>query len=1162
MRISRLWSIACAEIRSCRRLARTWVMIVATVICGSFTWLFLSLAHMFASYLAASAGVLGPHFAISQIGRMTLLTFTFGIVFLAFDIRQRDVRDRIGETIDVRPMTNLELLTGRLFGIVTLFAVPAIALIVLMCGYGLIAEVFNFGFGSAIEPVSVATFLFWDLLPNLLFWGALTMLVAVIVRYRTLVVLIMLVLVFGYYYFSSRIPFYLASALATYTGVDSLPSAIAPQFFNVDVVINRLYVILLTIGLLGLTSVLYPRQAKLQERQFFAITGSSAIVIAVFGIYALTNSKLLELDQVEDWASLHKQFQTHSDTNIEIITGQVEIFPGRLIRLDLELNLSPTSSDSVDKWLFSLNPGYTVDTLELNGEQTQDYEFEDGLLLVPMNGSGTTGAEIRLVAKGVPDPMFAYLDSSLAWKDMNYTQALAARQFGTKSYIFHPHFVALVPGVSWLLSSGAAFGKSNGEMRAQDFFNIDLHVTVPKNWIVAGPGSRALTEENRRTQYRFNPKNPVSEVALVASNFEQRTLVMQDTTFELLISKKHANNLRILEPVVPALKEWIEERLTQANALGLRYPYDTLSFVEVPLPLRTYGGGWSMESVYSPPGIQMFRESGLSIARFDYAINSQLTELTEDEEKLSAFILQLLQDFFENDFEGTNPFLNLGRNLVSHQTKPIGSGAVAMEFLIGEIANELVVGKDGYFSIHSAMEGNRVSEMLNSVVWFGGSFGARARLEQLDWRERFSNRPSVWEHAITTPLSSLNFEQDAKNSYHALILKVDALKNLVLDVVDEDDVGSFLRDLIAVYRGMIYTEEEFHNRALSAGVDFRDLMSNWLHSADVPGFVVERAKLEKLESPDSDEPVYQASFFISNDEAVDGFVKVSFGEEGELGFQELVPLRVPSLSTLQVAIQSTDHPRQVLVHPYFSHNRQPLSVNIPKHDDDIPTTSMNLPYIAEVDWNPREHESIIVDDLDAGFSVIGGADALKKPLFPKWVTYLFGGYDTELETDHGLLQLDDAADSLEKDVFDSVLWYRDSEATSYGMYRHTHVINFQRGEQTQLTYSANIPKPGKWKLEFHMPAIKRKIYRSRHSPGLGSIYSMSRGFWLANVQLEIKNLGLSNTIEFKPQEANSGWNDLGLFDLDIGTVDVVITPLSDGNTIGDAIKWTLEEEEH
>ena len=1163
MTVSRLWSIASAEIRSCRRLARTWVVAVVAMLCGSFMWLFLSLAHMFASYISASAGLTGPHFAIVHIGKFTLLSFTVGIVFLAFDIRQRDIRDRIGDAIAVRPMSNFELITGRLIGIVLLLAIPVGTLIVLMCGYGLIAEFSNLGFGSAMDPVSVAAFLVWDLVPNLFFWGALTMLVAVVVRQRMVAVVIMLVLLFGYYYLSSGIPFYLGSALATYTGGESLPSTLAPQFFNVDVVFNRIYTVLFSLGLIGLASTIYPRQAKLQERQFFLITGCAAVVISIFGIYALVNSKLHKLDEVDRWASIHKEFQTHADTNIEAIRGSVDIFPGRSIHLDLVLSLETTRIDSSDDWLLSMNPGYRIVNIELNGQQIQDYDFKDGLLSMPKQDTQSALVEMRLVAKGVPDPMFAYLDSSLKWKDLNYVEAIAARRFGTKSYIFHPQIVALVPGVSWFPSSGSAYGRNNGEARPQDFFDIDISVSVPRHWIVAGPGSRTREEHDKRARFRFNPTNPVSEVALVGSDFERRALTIEGTTFELLMSKKHTDNLDTLNAVVPALKEWIEERMTLASELGLSYPYKTLSFVEVPHLLRTYGGDWNMQSVFSPPGIQMFRESGLPIARFDNVINTQSDELTGDNEKLGDFLLELLTVFFENDFEGGSPFLNLGRNLVSHQTKPEGSGASAMEYFVGELAHKLIFDLDGYFSIHSSLEGNRAAEQVNSLISAGGDFDWTPRLNTLEWRDEFSDRPSVWERALGTALSNLNYEKDPKMSLHALLLKTDANTQLVLDVVEHNVIGSFLHDLVAQYGGMTYTEEDLHNIALAAGLDVSNMLGDWLHSTDAPGLILTDAKFARLETSESIDSMFQTSFLLRNNEAVPAYVSITYGEEGEIGLQKMTPIRVSGNTTLQVAIQTIDHPGQVSVIPYFSRNRNPLTLKFfDHHDDNTQITSESLPYISEVDWKPQETDAIIIDDLDPGFSAASGEDSVNNSLLPKWVTYMFGAYDTVLETDHGMLQLHDASDSLIKDVFNSVLWYRDSEPTSYGRYRHTYVISFQESKRAQLTFSADIPASGRWKLELHMPAIKWKQYQSRHSPGLGSIYYRSRPFPLAEIQLEVKNSGLSKTISFDAQEENSGWNDLGLFDLDAGTVDVVLTPQSDGKIVGDAIQWNLEREEN
>lgn len=1161
MKVSRLWSTACAEMRSCRRLARTWVIAVIAMLCSACVWLFLSLSHMFASYVSPSAGLSGPQFAIFDIGRMTLLSFTIGIVFLAFDIRQRDVRDRIGEAIAARPMSNFELISGRLMGIVLLLAIPVITLIFLMSGYGLIAEIANLGFGSAMEPISVMAFLVWDVGPNLLFWGALTMLVAVVVRYRMLVVAIMLSLLFGYYYLSSQIPFFLGSTLSTYIGSDTFPSAVAPQFFTSDVVVNRINVIVLTIGLLALASAIYPRQANVRERQIFAVTGCSAVVIAILGIYALVNSKLLELDQVDDWAAIHKELETHSTTNIEAVRGLVDIYPSRAIKLNLVLKLAPIEDGSPDRWVFSLNPGYKISNVEINEQKVRDYEFDNGVLSVPTHGMNSSTVELRLVAKGKPDPMFAYLDSSMMWKDLEFTQALAAKRFGTKSYIFHRQFVVLVPGVSWFPSSGAAYGRTKWETRPQDFFDIDLQVTVPKDWIVAGPGSRSRLEHEERAKFQFNPENPVSEVALIGSNFERRALVMEDTTFELLLSRKHVKNLDILTEVVPALETWISDRMSSLQELGLSLPYDSLTLVEVPHTLRTYGGGWKMDSVLSPPGIQMFRESGLPIARFDYAINNQTEELTNDEEKLGEFILQLLQDYFENDFEGGNPFQSFGRNMVSHQTRATGAGATAMEHLVGQLANELTTNRDGYFSIHSLVSGNRTAELSNSLIQAGGTFGGIPDIEKMEWREYFIDRPSVWEHATNTALSDFDFEQDAMNALHALLLKTNSHANLITDVIDEDKIGLFLRDLITQYRGMSYTEEDLLNTALNVGVDFKYVLGNWLYSAELPGFLLADEKLEKLDSGNLDELAYQTRFLIRNDESVPGYVTVSQGYEGELGSQAPEPLRVPGKTTLQVAINSVEHPRQVMVVPYFSLNRNAMRLDIVEHDDNISTTTESLPYVSEVDWKPLESNSIVVDDLDATFSTIGGEDATKRPLLPKWVTYLFGAYDTVLETDHGLLQLHDALENLTKDPFSSVMWYRDTHPTSFGKYRRTHTVNFQRDDQTQLTFSADIPKAGKWKLEFHMPAIKEKQYVSKFSPGFGSIHWVSRPFGLTKMKVQINNRGQSKTIEFNAHEASNGWNDLGVFDLEVGNVDVVLTPQTNGSSIGDAIKWTLDQDE-
>ena len=1161
MRFDRLWAIISAEMRSCRRLIRTWVFVAIATISGAFMFLLQNLTDLFSSYVSPSVGLSGPQFTISSVGRMVLLWFTLGIVFLAFDIRTRDIRDRIGEVIDSRPMSNFELLTGRLLGIVLLLTIPIVVLIVGMWVFGILAEATGLAFGAVRESASVAAFLVWDILPNLLLWGSLTILLAIVVRFRLLVVLGMLGLIFGYYSLSTKIPFFLAPALATYTGLDSLPSALAPQFATFSIVLNRVFVVVFAFAFIGVAAGVHPRQMGYRSRPTNLVAGLAAALVAGIGIGSLLQSKIHDLNLVDRWTSIHAEHQLDFATDIEAIRGEIGVFPGRKIDLDLHLTLAPFQDPQEDSWLISLNPGYKIGSISIDGTTSDSWEFNDGLLRIEANGMNGNGAEVHLVASGVPDARFAYLDSSLKWKDMDYVQALGAVQYGTKSYIFHPQFVALVPGVIWLPASGSAYGRENQELRPPDFFALDVTVTVPDDWTVAGPGTRILVGQGKRSTYRFNPSTPIPEVALLASNFERRAMTVKGTEFELLLSQKHTRNLYDLEEVVPALKEWISERLEIAGNLGLEYPYGTLSFVEVPVSLRVYGGGWRMDSICSPPGIHMIRESGFPIARFKYVINAQEHELEDGGVERAEFMLELLSSYFDNDFHGGNLKANLSRQLVAHRTRSFGSGATATDMVVNEIARKSILGGVDYFSLHTSLSGNKVAEVTNTLISSGDGFGTTPRLSQHNWFDEFVDKPSVWEKASTTALSSLDLMGDPKGSYHVLQLKSNAIVRLVQSTFSQETFGAFFERLIDGYAGRSYTVDDFNRIASETGFSVEKILGNWLHGNELPGFLIANSNLERLQDVELGEAVYQASFVIRNDESVPGVVAVSYTESGASYEHQLEPMRVPAMTSLRVAIQSNTPVSSVQVDPFLSLNRSMLHVSLPELEDHATTDAAALPRVVEVEWSPPYSTSVIVDDLDEGFVAIGTQDPVGDAIIPKWIQYLFGNYDSELEMDGNLLYLDDALKTLAANPFATALWYRESHPTSYGKYRRTHAINFFKSGETSATFTAKLPTQGSWSLEYHLPSLRNKQYRSSYSPEPGSIISYSRYFRPGSYQIAVVTKNSRDSFEFKAFEANSGWNELGIYNIDSDSVDVVVTPTESGwLNIGDAVRWTLVED--
>ena len=50
--------------------------------------------------MTASIGPVGPRFLVAAMGMQVLMVFLLGLVFLAFDVRARDVRERMYEVLD------------------------------------------------------------------------------------------------------------------------------------------------------------------------------------------------------------------------------------------------------------------------------------------------------------------------------------------------------------------------------------------------------------------------------------------------------------------------------------------------------------------------------------------------------------------------------------------------------------------------------------------------------------------------------------------------------------------------------------------------------------------------------------------------------------------------------------------------------------------------------------------------------------------------------------------------------------------------------------------------------------------------------------------------------------------------------------------------------
>ena len=139
-----------------------------------------------------------------------------------------------------------------------------------------------------------------------------------------------------------------------------------------------------------------------------------------------------------------------------------------------------------------------------------------------------------------------------------------------------------------------------------------------------------------------------------------------------------------------------------ARDAGLAYPFDAFTAVEVPNTLRSYKGGWRLDTALAPPAMMLLRETkGLPTARFDFdvieAFGSRNYDLEGGKPRIDR---DRVVNFFSNDLSGGNILAGAARSFFVHRTSAEGREAIALDFILEDLSTLLVSGRRSYFSAH------------------------------------------------------------------------------------------------------------------------------------------------------------------------------------------------------------------------------------------------------------------------------------------------------------------------------------------------------------------------------------------------------------------------------------------------------------------------------
>lgn len=1130
IRMKQVMAIARAETRITRRLARYWVFLGLACLIALITYATISVVHGLYSSYSGTIGVIAPRFLLSASGLRYSLIFLVGTIFLAFDVRARDNRERMSEVLDSRPYSNLELVAGRFLGIFLSSWIPIVVLIILFELLGLILTGLDLPIGEPIEIFSIFSFVFVMAIPSLSFAIALVFFITLLVRNRLVAAVILLILIGISYWATFWLPG-VYGRLFDIIGVSgwNFSSDIVPRIATPEGWMQRFSVLFIAFSLLGFSAAVHPRLDGGSRRKLIA--GSIMVMVLAFfltgGVYYKSAG---DIRIMETWKEAHAAFTDEVVPDLKKVTGKIKIIPGNDLSLDLDITFGAPDEGPLQKALFTLNPGQEVKSVSDSSGNSMTFTHEKGLLEVSLPQPLGPGEEtiLHFAIQGLPDNRFAFLESAVNLATLRLTQA-SILLFGADPSVFDKAFVALMPGLRWLPVSGPEKGRDDPRIQAVDYFNVDLKVDLPKDWLAAGPGQRHKVEGNiDGTSFRFSPSAPVPEVALIASKFESRAMEVEGVTLEVLINKRHKKNLEVLAETGGKIREWIGDRLRETKEYGLDYPYDAITLVEVPNILRSYGGGWRMGTTMAPPGMLLMRETGFPTARFDSAFRKP-ERFKDKEGGIQQAKWERLKIFFANDLSGGNILSGGARDFFLYQTSAKGPEGLALNDVMETLSSLLITETRSYFSVHLFLDGAGLNRAAGVAVNTYARDPSRETSIVDTAIGSVASRPEVWDHALGISLRDMDPWEDPARTVDILILKGDAIARSILDTLGHETTGQLLASIRDSHRGKSFSLNDMVEAGKALGHDLTEILGDWLGSTDLPGFVCAETKIYRISDSEDGNPRYQMLYTIRNDESAPGLFRLDYLYMEEGGKRNMVnsdPICLSGKSAIRFGKIVSKPPVAIYLNPYLSLNRGPIYLPITWQDLGKIEKTEAIDGLEDLPYSLPQENYIVVDDLDPGFSVIEEKKAKGLRLIAR--------DDKEVSLDQGL-----PITNIYRIPSD---WSRAVYTSSFGKYRQTFAV-VRKGEgEKKAVFKTDINQPGQWILELFFP------YRQSIMPG--------RKWGTYHLVITDGN-GDPHEIKFDSNAAAMGWNLVENIDLPQGETSVTISNKTDGQFIvADAIRWS------
>jgi hypothetical protein len=1059
------------------------------------------------------------------------------VIFLAADFLKRDKKVDTNEVLYTRSMSNFEYVMGKTWGILRLFLGLDIIILCIGMLMNIISKVMYF------DLMSYLAYLLIICVPTILFSLGLAFMLMSLIRNQAVTFLILLGIaaldMFWLWYRLGSIFDYMAFGLPIFkSGVIG--------FDNLYFILNqRLLYLFLGLTFVLVTVLLFKRLPQSRPHTILSVIlifiFLAGTAICAFNTYSIYKNKIDEKNLVIE---TNKQFE---NKNFVSLTDAAIDFShqGNSFEASADLKFINKNKESLDRYLFSLNSGLNVSRITSGGKDltftktNHIVEIDPGKSLLPGERDS-----IIISYSGNINESFCYPNYTDNIKENPYR--IQILNINKRQAFLTGNYVLLTPEAHWYPVPGLNYYPSNPARIKIDFTAYKLRVKTKNGLTAVSQGIM----KNEDGYFVFSPESPLTGLTLAIGDYKSDTLKVDSIRYITYYFTGHDYYKKDLAELKDTLPLLVSGKMRDLEtSFSTKYPFKTLSFLEVPVQFYSYPRMCTQTRAELQPSMVLLPEklATLDMAGFHKRFVRQKKRYARMNQVITDKELQVR---LFNDF--------VTRNFISGERTNYVNGVIWNEPLRYRLGPSFYFFKNNFYSSEYPV--------INAVF--------ESHLQKL----------SSSQNEMNDYMTGLLSENDRAN----LILKDTSFREMLAENPGSDTVraiitikGDYLFNLIRSKAGIgefkdwfqkYIDDHKFQSVDIKTlnddikkkfGFEFYPYLYDWFNKKEQPGFLFTDLLAQEIVA--GDRTRYMVTFTASNPEKVAGIFNISFrtGGSGSGGQGDLVGVQaggIYSVSTQGRGMEASDiskiivldpgeakkirtildaQPRELLVNALFAKNI-PGEIKLPINEIKKlknKTTEFKEEEIAVSIPPINLPGEIIVDNEDPGFDAgkLESVSPLKKIL----------GIANKRNNNYGEIYFYWAPER----------WTPVVQSTYYGKYVLSSVYARSGNGDRSVTWKTKLTDPGLYDIYCFIgkagDVTKAQSGSGQQPPGEqksdNNYKDMHYKIYYDEGVEEI-------TVDFG--NAEPGWNNLGRYYISHDSAKVEMTNKSAGRIVlADAIKW-------